>query len=64
MTSDSFGRWDKPVYDLFLIRTNWFPVYRLFQVAQEIWVCEKQGIHPWKGDILDYKAQLKKKINK
>jgi ATP-binding cassette subfamily F protein 2 len=34
------------------------------QVAQEIWVCEKQGIHPWKGDILDYKAQLKKKINK
>ncbi|CAI8033118.1 ATP-binding cassette sub-family F member 2 [Geodia barretti] len=34
------------------------------QVAREIWVCEKQGIHPWKGDILDYKAKLKKKIDK
>ena len=34
------------------------------QVAQEIWVCEKQTITKWKGDILSYKAFLKKKIDK
>lgn len=32
------------------------------QVAQEIWVCEKQKITKWTGDILSYKSHLKKKI--
>lgn len=34
------------------------------QVAKEIWVCEKQTITPWKGDIMDYKEHLKKKMAK
>jgi ATP-binding cassette, subfamily F, member 2 len=32
------------------------------QVAQEIWVCEKQTITKWKGDILSYKSFLKSKL--
>ncbi|XP_068715392.1 ATP-binding cassette sub-family F member 2-like [Montipora capricornis] len=32
------------------------------QVAKEIWICEKQTVTPWKGDILSYKEELKKKI--
>ncbi|RXN17349.1 ATP-binding cassette sub-family F member 2 [Labeo rohita] len=39
--------------------------FRLIQqVAQEIWVCEKQTITKWKGDILAYKEHLKSKIDK
>ena len=34
------------------------------QVAKEIWVCQKQGVHPWPGDIQSYKAALKKKAMK
>ncbi|XP_064401533.1 ATP-binding cassette sub-family F member 2-like [Halichondria panicea] len=34
------------------------------QVAKEIWVCEKQGIHPWKGDIQAYKFALKRVVRK
>jgi ATP-binding cassette subfamily F protein 2 len=34
------------------------------QVAKEIWVCEKQTITKWPGDILSYKAHLKKRIEK
>lgn len=34
------------------------------QVAQEIWICEKKTITPWKGDILSYKEELKKKVSK
>lgn len=34
------------------------------QVAKEIWICEKQTIAPWKGDILSYKEELKKKVAK
>lgn len=34
------------------------------QVAKEIWVCEKQGVHPWRGDIQSYKQALKKKAMK
>jgi len=34
------------------------------QVAKEIWVCENQTVTPWKGDILSYKALLKKKVLK
>jgi len=32
------------------------------QVAEEIWVCEKQTVTKWQGDILGYKDHLKKKI--
>jgi len=32
------------------------------QVAEEIWVCEKRGIHKWKGDILSYKESLRQKM--
>jgi ATP-binding cassette, subfamily F, member 2 len=34
------------------------------QVAEEIWVCEKEKVTKWKGNILDYKDHLKKKIVK
>ncbi|UYV62225.1 ABCF2 [Cordylochernes scorpioides] len=34
------------------------------QVAQEIWICENQTITKWKGNILDYKEHLRKKILK
>lgn len=34
------------------------------QVAQEIWVCEKQKVTKWTGDILSYKSTLKKKVLK
>lgn len=34
------------------------------QVAQEIWVCEKQTITKWQGDILSYKDQLKEHVVK
>ena len=36
----------------------------VLQVAKEIWVCEKQGVHPWRGDIQSYKQALKKKAMK
>lgn len=29
------------------------------QVAEEIWICEKGTVTKWKGNILDYKDQLK-----
>jgi ATP-binding cassette subfamily F protein 2 len=32
------------------------------QVAEEIWVCEKQTCTKWEGDITDYKAFLKKRV--
>nr|XP_055063401.1 ATP-binding cassette, sub-family F, member 2b isoform X2 [Misgurnus anguillicaudatus] len=39
--------------------------FRLIQqVAREIWVCEKQTITKWNGDILGYKEHLKSKIDK
>lgn len=31
------------------------------QVAHEIWVCENQAVTRWGGDIMDFKAHLKKK---
>jgi len=33
------------------------------QVAKEIWVCENKTVTPWKGDIMQYKEVLKKKMN-
>ncbi|XP_018621140.1 ATP-binding cassette sub-family F member 2-like isoform X3 [Scleropages formosus] len=39
--------------------------FRLIQqVAHEIWVCEKQTITKWNGDILAYKEHLKSKFDK
>lgn len=35
----------------------------IHQVAKEIWVCENQSVTPWIGDIVDYKKELKKKMN-
>jgi len=32
------------------------------QVAKEIWVCENKSIIPWKGDIMAYKQELRKKM--
>ncbi|CAG9858296.1 unnamed protein product [Phyllotreta striolata] len=34
------------------------------QVAEEIWVCEKETVTKWQGDILSYKDHLKSKILK
>jgi ATP-binding cassette, subfamily F, member 2 len=34
------------------------------QVAEEIWICENGTVTKWKGNILDYKDHLKKKITK
>ncbi|KAL8092428.1 ABC transporter F family member 1 [Apium graveolens] len=31
------------------------------QVAREIWVCENLAVTPWAGDIMGFKAHLKKK---
>lgn len=31
------------------------------QVAKEIWVCEKQAVTRWNGDIMDFKAHLRSK---
>uniref|UniRef100_A0A8C4WUQ5 ATP-binding cassette sub-family F member 2 n=1 Tax=Eptatretus burgeri TaxID=7764 RepID=A0A8C4WUQ5_EPTBU len=37
--------------------------FRLIQqVAKEIWICEKQTITKWDGDILGYKEHLKNKL--
>ncbi|KAM4687728.1 ATP-binding cassette sub-family F member 2 isoform 1-T2 [Discoglossus pictus] len=37
--------------------------FRLIQqVAQEIWVCEKQAVTKWRGDILSYKLHLKSRL--
>jgi len=32
------------------------------QVAKEIWVCENKKVTPWKGNIMDYKKVLRKKM--
>ncbi|XP_059223484.1 ATP-binding cassette sub-family F member 2 [Stomoxys calcitrans] len=32
------------------------------QVAEEIWICENETVTKWKGNILDYKDTLKKKV--
>ncbi|XP_071514470.1 ATP-binding cassette sub-family F member 2 [Panulirus ornatus] len=34
------------------------------QVAEEIWICEKQAVTKWQGDILAYKEMLKAKVQK
>nr|QNH67898.1 ATP-binding cassette transporter subfamily F member 2 [Brachionus rotundiformis] len=34
------------------------------QVAEEIWICDKQTITKWNGDIISYKEFLRKKIEK
>jgi ATP-binding cassette subfamily F protein 2 len=34
------------------------------QVAEKIWICEKECVTEWKGDIMTYKDHLKKKVLK
>merc|ERR1711972_783089 len=34
------------------------------QVAKEIWICEKQAVTKWEGDIVSYKDHLKSKVMK
>merc|ERR1711997_476961 len=34
------------------------------QVADDIWICEKQTVTKWQGDILDYKEHLKSAVMK
>jgi len=34
------------------------------QVANEIWVCDKKKVAPWKGDIISYKKHLKGQVTK
>merc|ERR1712241_500120 len=34
------------------------------QVAEQIWICEKQTVTKWEGDILSYKDHLKGKVMK
>lgn len=34
------------------------------QVANDIWVCEKQAVTKWPGDILSYKEHLRVKVKK
>merc|ERR1711992_517830 len=34
------------------------------QVADEIWICEKETVTKWEGDILQYKEHLKNKVMK
>jgi len=34
------------------------------QVAEEIWICEKQTVTKWEGDIISYKDTLKAKVMK
>ena len=41
---------------------GWLSLGFALQVAQEIWVCEKQTITKWPGDILAYKEHLKSKL--
>lgn len=41
-----------------------YNVINWFQVAQEIWICENETVTKWKGNILDYKDHLKKRISK
>ncbi|CAL2037624.1 unnamed protein product [Caenorhabditis brenneri] len=34
------------------------------QVAEEVWVCDNQGIMKWDGDIFSFKQHLRKQIDK
>ena len=36
----------------------------IFQVADEIWICENQTVTKWDGDILAFKDHLKSKVMK
>lgn len=38
--------------------------FYVIQVTDEIWVCDKQIVHKWDGDIFSYKEFLRKKIDK
>ena len=36
----------------------------VFQVADKIWICEKETVTEWQGDIAAYKDHLKSKVMK
>ena len=36
----------------------------IFQVADKIWICEKETVTEWNGDIGAYKDHLKSKVMK
>ena len=33
-------------------------------MAEEIWICEKQTVTKWQGDIITYKEMLKEQVMK
>ena len=36
----------------------------VLQVADTIWICEKETVTKWEGDIISYKDHLKAKVMK
>jgi len=54
--ADAINSWDG---GLILVSHD----FRLInQVAKEIWLCENKSVSVWKGNILDYKTEMKKKL--
>jgi len=54
--ADAINNWDG---GLILVSHD----FRLInQVAKEIWICENKHVTPWKGNIMDYKSYLRKKM--
>jgi ATP-binding cassette subfamily F protein 2 len=54
--ADAINNWDG---GLVLVSHD----FRLInQVAKEIWVCENKRVLPWKGNIMDYKSYLRKRM--
>lgn len=37
-------------------------IVTVLQVSDQIWVCDKKAVTPWKGDIRDYKKLLAKNM--
>ena len=44
------------------VYNNNFPI--TLQVADKIWICEKEKVTEWEGDIGAYKDHLKRKVMK
>ena len=47
-----------------IVRIKNHVVNLFFQVADKIWICEKETVTEWKGDIGAYKDHLKAKVMK
>ena len=39
-------------------------IFSVLQVADTIWICEKETVTKWEGDIISYKDHLKAKVMK